>query len=150
MTTTASTGRRGVYRGRGARLTPDGIYRTAGTRTNALKMLEEYGYILPGGQDPQGVIRGQREGWGQMGRGGKRAGARWDVEEARRTGVRRAISRATMTAAERRRLDAGLRWDAVREGRNPYGTGPLTDDIRLQVEREFQTTVLGFFGGFRP
>lgn len=150
MTTTASTGRRGVYRGRDARLTPDGIYRTAGTRTNALRMLEEYGYILPGGQDPQGVIRGQREGWGQMGRGGKRAGARWDVEEARRTGVRRATSRATMTAAERRRLDAGLRWDAVREGRNPYGTGPLTDQIRLQVERDFQMTVLGFFEGFRP
>ena len=55
-----------------------------------------------------------------------------------------------MTAAERRRFDAGSRWDAVREGRNPYGTGPLTDRIRLQVERDYQMTVLGFFGGTRP
>ena len=145
QTTTASTSRRGIYRGRGARLTPDAIYRTAGTRTNALKMLEEYGYVLPGGQDPQGVLRGQREGFGQMGRGGKRAGARWAVEEARRTGVRHPISRATMTAAERRRLDAGLRWDAVREGRNPYGAGPLTDQIRAQVERDYEITVLSLY-----
>lgn len=145
QTTTASTSRRGIYRGRGARLTPDAIYRTAGTRTNALKMLEEYGYVLPGGQDPQGVLRGQREGFGQMGRGGKRAGARWAVEEARRTGVRHPMSRATMTAAERRRLDAGLRWDAVREGRNPYGAGPLTDQIRAQVERDYEITVLSLY-----
>lgn len=145
QTTVASTSRRGIYRGRGARLTPDAIYRTAGTRTNALKMLEEYGYVLPGGQDPQGVLRGQREGFGQMGRGGKRAGARWAVEEARRTGVRHPMSRATMTAAERRRLDAGLRWDAVREGRNPYGAGPLTDQIRAQVERDYEITVLSLY-----
>ena len=145
QTTTASTSRRGIYRGRGARLTPDAIYRTAGTRTNALKMLEEYGYVLPGGQDPQGVLRGQREGFSQMGRGGKRAGARWAVEEARRTGVRHPMSRATMTAAERRRLDAGLRWDAVREGRNPYGAGPLTDQIRAQVERDYEITVLSLY-----
>lgn len=145
QTTTASTSRRGIYRGRGARLTPDAIYRTAGTRANALKMLEEYGYVLPGGQDPQGVLRGQREGFGQMGRGGKRAGARWAVEEARRTGVRHPMSRATMTAAERRRLDAGLRWDAVREGRNPYGAGPLTDQIRAQVERDYEITVLSLY-----
>lgn len=145
QTTTASTSRRGIYRGRGARLTPDAIYRTAGTRTNALKMLEEYGYVLPGGQDPQGVLRGQREGFGQMGRGGKRAGARWAVEEARRTGVRHPMSRATMTAAERRRLDAGLRWEAVREGRNPYGAGPLTDQIRAQVERDYEITVLSLY-----
>ena len=151
MTTTASTGRRGIYRGRGARLTPDGIYERAnGNRDAALRMLEQYGYVLPGGQDPGGVLRGQREGYGQMGRGGKRAGARWAVEEARRTGVRHPMSRATMTAAERRRFDAGARWDAVREGRNPYGTGPLTDRIRLQVERDYQMTVLGFFGGARP
>src|SRR5699024_1511683 len=76
MTTTASTGRRGIYRGRGARLTPDGIYeRAGGNRDAALRMLEQYGYVRPGGQDPQGVLRGQREGWGQMGGGGSLAGA---------------------------------------------------------------------------
>src|SRR5699024_12476934 len=61
MTPTASTGRRGIYRGRGARLTPDGIYeRAGGNRDAALRMLEQYGYVLPGGQGPQGVLRGQR------------------------------------------------------------------------------------------
>ena len=145
MTTTASTGRRGVYRGRGARLTPEGIYRTAGTPANAQRMLERYGYVLPGGQDPEGVLRGRREGWGQMGGGGKRIGARFDIEQARRTGVRRTDARATMTAAERRRFDAALRWDTVREGRNPFGNRPLTDRERLQVERDFAQQVLGFF-----
>lgn len=150
MTTTASTSRRGIYRGSGARLTPDAIYRTAGTRTRALKMLEEYGYILPGGQNPEGVLRGQREGYGQMGRGGKRIGARRAVEEARRTGVRHPMSRATMTAAERRRFDAGANWDAVQEGRNPFGTSPLTDSIRARVERDYEIVVLGFYGGVTP
>lgn len=149
MTTTASTSkRRGIYRGPGERLTPDGIYaRAGGDREAALRMLEQYGYVLPGGQDPHGVLRGQREGYGQMGRGGARVGARHAVEQARRTGVRHPTSRATMTSAERHRFDAGARWDAVREGRNPFGRGPLTDQIRLQVERDYQIAVLGFYGG---
>lgn len=145
LTTTASTGRRGIYRGSDARLTPEGIYRTAGTPERARAALERYGYILPGGQDPQGVIRGAREGYGQMGRGGKRAGARFDVLEARRTGVRRTNARATMTAAERSRFDAALNWDAVRAGRNPYGRGPLTDAGRLTAERDFARLVLGAY-----
>ncbi|WP_137769985.1 hypothetical protein [Brachybacterium sp. SGAir0954] len=149
MTTTASTSRRrGIYRGSTARLTPDGIYeRAGGNRDAALRLLEQHRYVLPGGQDPDGVIRGQREGYGQMGRGGKRVGARWSVEQARRTGVRHPMSRATMTAAERHRFDAGANWDAVREGRNPFGRGPLTDDIRRRVERDFEVVVLGFYGG---
>lgn len=148
MSTTASTGRRGIYRGTGQRLTPDGIYaRAGGDRDKALRMLEEYGYVLPGGQDPHGVIRGQREGYGALGRGGKRAGARWAVEEARRTGVRHPTSRATMTDAERQKFDVGARWDAVREGRNPFGRRPLDDRTRLLVEREYQQVVLGFYGG---
>lgn len=149
MSTTASTSkRRGIYRGPGERLTPDGIYaRAGGDRDAALRGLEKYGYILPGGQDPHGVLRGQREGYGQMGRGGKRVGARHAVEQARRTGVRHPMSRATMTSAERHRFDAGANWDAVREGRNPFGRGPLTDKMRLQVERDYEIAVLGFYGG---
>lgn len=147
MTTTASTGRRGIYR-RGTRLTPDGIYEAAGDdKAKARRMLEEYGYILPGGQDPAGVLRGQREGYGQMGRGGTRVGARLAVERARATGVRHPTSRATMTAAERRRFDAGASWDAVREGRNPYGRTPLTDMDRRRAEFAYQKYVLGMFGG---
>src|SRR5690606_17919560 len=142
-----STGRRGIYRGPNARLTPEGIYRTAGTPERARRMLEEYGYILPGGQDPAGVLRGQREGYGQMGRGGTRRGASAAVERARATGIRHPSSRATMTAAERRQTDARLAWEAVLEGRNPYGNFELTDGLRRQTEFRYQKYVLGMFGG---
>lgn len=148
MTTTASTSRRsGIYRGDGPRLTPDGIYAQAGSRAEAIEMMERYGYVLPGGQNPQGSILGQREGYGQMGRGGKRIGARRAVEDARRTGVRHPSSRYTMTAAERRRFDAGASWDAVREGRNPFGRGPLTDSEKRRAEFAYEKYVLGFYGG---
>lgn len=148
LTTTASTHkRRGIYRGDAPRLTPEGIYQRAGSKTEARKMLEECGYILPGGQDPKGVLRGDREGFGQLGRGGTRAGARWVVEEARRTGVRHPRARETMTAAERRRFDAELSWQAVREGRNPYGRGPLTDSGRRRAEHAYERFVLGMYGG---
>lgn len=148
MTTTASTSRRrGITKGR-ERLTPDGIYaRAGGDRAKALRMLEEHGYILPGGQDPEGVLRGSREGWGALGRGGTRVGARAEIERARATGIRHPSSRYTMTEAERRRFDAGLSWDAVREGRNPYGRGPLTNEDRRRAEYAYQKYVLGMFGG---
>lgn len=146
LSTTYSTGRRGIYRG-GVRLTPDGIYaQAAGDRAKALRMLEQYGYVLPGGQDPAGVLRGQREGYGQLGRGGTRVGARHAIELARATGIRHPTSRYTMTAAELRRFDAGAAWGAVREGRNPYGRGPLTDQIRRRAEVAYQTRVLGLYG----
>lgn len=148
MTTTASTSRRrGITRGR-ERLTPDGIYaRAGGDRAKALRMLEEHGYILPGGQDPEGVLHGSREGWGALGRGGTRVGSRAEIERARRTGIRHPSSRYTMTEAERRRFDAALSWDAVREGRNPYGRGPLTDEDRRRAEFAYQRYVLGMYGG---
>lgn len=121
------------------RLTPEGIYKQASNRAEAVEMLERYGYILPGGQVPGGSIRGPfYEGFGEFGRGGTRRGARDSVLEARRTGVRDPNNRYTMTAAERRLFDARLRYEAVLEGRNPYGTGPLTPDIAAQVETDFR------------
>ena len=148
LTTTASTSRRrGIYRGTGERLTPEGIYAKASSKAEARRLLEQHGYILPGGQDPAGVLRGQREGYGQLGRGGKRVGARNAVEAARRTGVRHPQSRYTMTAAERRNTDARLSWEAVREGRNPYGREPLTDEHRRKAEFGYEKYVLGMHGG---
>lgn len=139
LVTTEGTSRRGNFgRGRGPRLTPEGIYSQKLPREQTLKLLERNGYLLEGGQDPLGSIRGQREGYGALGRGGTRVGARQAVEKARNTGVRDG-SRYTMTEAERRLFDAQLRWDAVRQGRNPYsGKRPLTPEIAARVEDDFR------------
>lgn len=172
MTTTEGTSRRGNFGARGTgrqRLTPDAIYRTAGTRTNALRMLEENGYILPGGQNPAGAIRGAREGFGTLGAGGRRRAASNSVLEARRTGVRDPTVRATMTAAERRAFDADRDWQMVRAGINPYQAGapqrwealkagtaaprggstprPLTDRDRARAEAAYRKYALGLDGG---
>lgn len=172
MTTTEGTTRRGNYGARGTgrqRLTPDAIYRTAGTRTNALRMLEENGYILPGGQNPTGVLRGAREAFGALGGGGARRAASNAVMEARRTGIRDPNNRYTMTEAERRRHDADRDWQMVRAGINPYQAGaaqrwealkqggpaprggslprPLTDNDRARAEAAYRRFTLGLDGG---
>lgn len=146
LTTTEGTSRRGAFRaagGRGKRLTPEGIYQQAdGDREKALQLLEKNGYILPGGQTPGGSITGQREGFGALGRGGTRVGARTAVENARETGVRNSTTRATMTEAERRAFDARQRWDEVRAGRNPYGRGKLTPELAAAVENDYRNTIV--------
>lgn len=53
--TTEGTTRRGFARGlSGRRLTPDGIYRTARSREEAMRLLETHGYVLRGGALPKG------------------------------------------------------------------------------------------------
>lgn len=140
--------RRGNYGNtRGPRLTPEAIYAKKLSREETLADLERYGYILPGGQDPTGVIRGQREGFGALGRGGTRVGAREAVERARATGVRDPRIRATMTAAERRVFDAQANWDAVRAGRNPFTNSKnakVTPEVAARVEREYRKYILGY------
>jgi hypothetical protein len=150
MTTLEGTGRdrrgrraygRGFAQGlSGGRLTPEGIYAQASSREEALDLLETHGYII-GGQTPGGEIRGRYyEGWGQMGRGGTRRGARGDVEQARRTGIRAPGALPTMTAAERRLFNATAQWEQVLAGRNPLtrdGSG-LTPQIAASVERSYR------------
>ena len=146
LLTTEGTLRRGTF-GRQKRLTPEGIYSQGRSRDETLRLLEENGYILPGGQNPTGSIRGQREGFGALGRGGTRVGARRAVEEARRTGVRNPTTRATMTAAERRTFDAQANWDAVRQGRNPFTNArnaAVTPEVAARVEREYRKQILGY------
>lgn len=125
--TREGTTRRGNFRQTSQyqhRLTPQGIYGDGSrSREQVIKALEGNGYILPGGQDPAGVLRGQREGFGQMGRGGTRRAASQAVLDARRTGVRDPSNRYTATAAERRALDADRDWQMVRAGVNPYQAG---------------------------
>ena len=170
--TTEGTTRRGNFgrtTGRGYRRSVDEIYRTAGTRTRALRMLEEDGYILPGGQNPSGSIVGQREGFGALGRGGTRRAASNAVLQARRTGIRDPANRYTMTEAERRASDADRDWQMVRAGINPYQAGasarwtailegrpaprggstprPLTDRDRARAEVAYRRFTLGLDGG---
>lgn len=120
------TARSAARYGTPSRMTVDDIYRVAGTRTNAIQIMTEQGYIT-GPQVAGGNILGQVEGFGQFGRGGTRVGASNAVREAQRTGVRDPLNRYTMTAAERRLYDAHLMQQAVAAGRNPWISGqPLT------------------------
>lgn len=147
LTTTEGTSKRGNFGRNGPRLTPEAIYGKGLSREATLKELERYGYVLPGGQDPTGVIRGQVEGFGQLGRGGTRVGAREAVLRARETGIRDPKVRATMTAAERRVFDAQANWDAVRNGRNPFTNAKnatVTPEVAARVEREYRKHILGY------
>jgi hypothetical protein len=147
LITTEGTSKRGNFGRNGPRLTPEAIYGKGLSREATLAELERFGYILPGGQNPTGVLRGQAEGFGELGRGGIRVGVRHAVEEARRTGVRDPLQRATMTAAERRVLDAQLNWDAVRAGRNPFTnakSATVTAEVAARVEREYRKHILGY------
>lgn len=148
LVTTEGTSRRGNFgAGRGQRLTPEGIYSQGLSRERTLELLERNGYILPGGQNPTGVLRGQAEGSGALSRGGTRIGAREAILEARRTGVRNPNMRATMTAAERREYDAQANWDAVRQGRNPFTNAraaKVTPEVAARVEREYRKHILGY------
>lgn len=165
LMTTEGVTKRGNFRSvagdstRGRRMTPEAIYKLNGdNRAAALKDLERYGYILPGGQNPLGSIVGQREGFGALGGGGARKAASQAVLDARASGVRDG-SRYTMTEAERRLYDAQMRWSMVQQGRNPYsspgfgnkpdpfgvgvnksgaGNAPLTPAIAAQVEKDYR------------
>lgn len=111
--TSEGSGRRGFYRGTAAgqagkrRLSVNEIMRRAkGNKERFASMLTDYGYLTEYGQVAEGAIRGDRLGFGQFGRGGRRAGASEAVRRARRTGVRDPRSRYTMTAAELREFNA--------------------------------------------
>lgn len=112
LTTTEGTGRKGFAANvRGQRLTPEGIYRQASSREEALGLLERHGYVIPGGQVPRVTSFppvGERNGF--------------------------------LTAAERRLRDSEQRWLTVLDGRNPYtrdGSG-LTPTISAKVETDYR------------
>jgi hypothetical protein len=145
LVTTEGTSKRGNFGRQGPRLTPEAIYGKGLSREETLRELERYGYILPGGQNPTGSIRGQAEGFGQMGRGGTRVGAREAVLRARETGIRDPNVRATMTAAELMVFDSQARWDSMRKGVNPFNPKkPLTPEIQARIERDYRKNILGY------
>lgn len=122
------------------RFTVDDIYRNAGTRTNAIRMLREEGYILDRGQvaiarspgvltDAQVIAAGR--GRGTVTIGGQRIttnrAARYDAAV---TGRRDPLRRSTMTAGERRLYDAHYRLAyAQRNGVVPRSIGPNSADL---------------------
>lgn len=145
---------RTLLKARQRRLMPEIIYRhAAGSPEAARALLVEHGYILSGGQNPAGVLRGQREGWGNFSRGAKTSKeAREAILRARETGVRDG-SKWTMTAAEKRLAEAERDWADVLRGLNPFGPAaaqrrgdsvkgyfpplPLTPAVAASVERRY-------------
>ena len=111
--TREGTPRRALWGGanpRGKRLTPDAIYAQGLPREATLDLLAKHGYLLPQGQVAEGAIRG--------------AGP--------------VIPRSDLTAAEKRLQTARLRWEAVQDGRNPHGRGPLTPEVAARVEADYR------------
>lgn len=111
--TREGTTRRALWGGanpKGKRLTPDAIYAQGLPREATLDLLAKHGYLLPQGQVVEGAIRG--------------AGP--------------VVPRSDLTAAEKRLQTARLRWEAVQDGRNPHGRGPLTPEIAARVEGDYR------------
>jgi len=113
-----------------SKMTIDDIYRTAGTRTNAVRMMTEQGYIT-GPQVGGGNIIGNgfsAQGFGQLGKGGKARAASNAVLDANASGVRDPLNRYTMTAAERRLYDAKYKLDTAKTGVYPQSVGTNSAD----------------------
>lgn len=111
--TREGTTRRALWGGanpKGKRLTPDAIYAQGLPREATLDLLAKHGYLLPQGQVAEGAIRG--------------AGP--------------VAPRSDLTAAEKRLQTARLRWEAVQDGRNPHGRGPLTPEVAARVEGDYR------------
>lgn len=124
-----ATAKGNIRYGAPSRMTVDDIYKVAGTRTNAIRLLEREGYILPAGQVPSGAVFGFREGFGQLGKGGSARAASDAVRAARESGVRDPLNRYTMTAAERRLYDAQYRLGEARStGMWPRSIGENSAD----------------------
>ncbi|MFT4281183.1 hypothetical protein [Microbacterium sp.] len=123
-----------------ARSQIDTIYRTAGTRTNAVRMLRERGFIKDRGRvvvprspgvrtDAQILAAGRGKGTVRIG-GQTVTTARASRYDAVASGRRDPLNRSTMTAGERRLYDAHYRLAyAQRNGRVPRSIGPSSADV---------------------
>ena len=121
----------------------DMIYRNAGTRTNAIKMLQQQGFILDRGRvavprspgvksDAQVIAAGRGKGSVSIA-GQPVTTARATRFDAVASGTRNPLARSTMTAAERRLYDANYRLEyALRTGNVPRSIGASSADIYAQ------------------
>lgn len=118
----------------------DDIYRNAGTRSNAIRMLREQGFITDRGQIVVPLSPGVRTGAQNLaagrGQGVVRVGGqtvttgRASKFDAAQSGQRDPLVRSTMTAAERRLYDAHYRLDyALRTGTVPRSIGASSADL---------------------
>lgn len=117
----------------------DRIFRTAGTRSNAIRMLREQGFVLDRGQvvvprspgvrtDAQVLAAGRGRGAVTIG-GQTVTTGRASRFDAVATGERNPLNRSTMTAAERRLYDAHYRLQYARTtGTVPRSIGPSSAD----------------------
>lgn len=109
-----------VY-GAPSRMTPDDILRIAGTRTNAIRLLEREGYITGPQVRGGNIVGAYRESFTAPISRAVVAGSNRDrVLTARATGVRDPLDRTLMTSEERRLYDAWYKLDRARmTGRIP-------------------------------
>lgn len=131
---------RGARRyGTPSRLTIEDIYRQAGTRTNAIRMMQREGYILDRGQVARSLAPGVRTDAQIIAAGRGRGAVTIDGQaittgrasrfDSVTTGVRDPLNRSTMTAAERRLYDAEYRLRYARmTGNVPRSIGPSSAD----------------------
>lgn len=108
-----------------------------GSRSRAIELMKEHGFILEQGQVSGGALVGNEGGspWGwsagAMGRGGTRKGATQAYRDAVSSGNRDPLNPATQTAAERRFHRTYLANESVKAGRNPFNSKrPLTQKER--------------------
>lgn len=109
--TTAGTTRRGYANsvlGGNKRLTPEAIYLKGLPRDQTLRLLEQNGYLLKGGQNPGGSIAFP------------------------------APVQTSMSAAEKRVQQARLNWQAVLEGRHPQSGRKLTPAEAARYEDQYR------------
>lgn len=118
----------------------DEIFRNAGTRTNAVRMLREQGFITDRGQvvspfspgfrtDAQILAAGRGQGAVRVGGQAVTTG-RASRFDAAQSGRRDPLVRSTMTAAERRLYDAHYRLDyALKTGTVPRSVGASSADL---------------------
>ena len=114
-------------------MTVDDIYRTAGTRTNAIRMLEDQGYI----RGPQVLRQAPERFAAPISRPVVSGSARDRVLTARATGIRDPLDTATMTAQERRLYDAWykLNYAQTRGAIARSTTGRLSSADLYTIER---------------
>lgn len=125
-----------------SKMTIDDIYATAKGRNDAIRLMNQNGFIT-GDQIAGGNLKGN-SGYGYagaLGRGGTRKGATAAYQKAVATGQRDLLEPATQTAAERRLNSAYLVKRAADEGRNPFGSSPLTRADKALSEELYRREV---------
>lgn len=114
----------------------DILAKSGGNRERAIKLMGDHGFILPGGQQADGVLKGNAyQGM---------------TKRTLRLHQRADIYGFGHTAAEQRVQHAVAAQRAVNEGRNPFSSvQPLTDRERRWTRTELNTSVRRYLNAWR-